>query len=508
MNKEVLLISLQEDLDVIGLKSLHYQLLEHGFASHILFIPEFSGTAISDALCNLINKISPLFVGISLMSVEYDRAKQLTNILKSQYPSLPIIWGGIHPTIAPETCWDYADFICIGEGECFIVDFANAIANGAIPDNLGSLAFLKNGQAIRNTLYPLITDLSALPFCDHIPKNSYVFHKGSITALDIKTFRKYARYSGITYSIMSSRGCPFSCTYCCNNALATIYDSKKVRFRELSSVVVELKTAKAQYPFIEYINFQDDCFLSQSDEEIEQFCNLYKKEIGLPFVARGIPSLITERKLSLMKSAGLAWISLGLQSGNDQVCYDIYKRPSGREDFLRAAKLIKDNDLAAFYDVILDNPFETDNDRIDTILTFMETPKPFYTQFFSLSLYPGTEMRKRVLEKGLLDEDAYKSKDYLLYKKTDINNLIRLSTFLPSFWTKYLLNLFRVKPDSPSFKINIFIARLFTLAFTEPVSYFKVIRLSQGKKLGTTLMVLPYYVKEGFSRFRRQFSWF
>jgi radical SAM superfamily enzyme YgiQ (UPF0313 family) len=493
-------------LDVIGLKSLHYQLLGHGFASHILFIPESSDAAMPDAIRNLVDKIFPLFIGISLMSVEYDRAKHLTNILKSHYPSTPIIWGGIHPTIAPETCVEYADFICIGEGENFIVDFANTIATGSNPGSLGSLAFRRKGQVTQNPLYPLITDLSVIPVCEHIPKDCYVLHKETITALNTRTFRKYARYSGITYSIMSSRGCPFSCTYCCNNVLAKIYDSKIIRFRGPSNVIDELKTAIAKYPFIEYINFQDDCFLSRSDEEMEQFCHLYKQDIKIPFIARSIPTFITERKVASMKSAGLAWISLGLQSGSDHVCHDIYKRPSGKQDFLRAAQVIKNHDLAAFYDVILDNPFETDKDRIDTVLTLMETPKPFYTQFFSLSLYPGTELRKQALEKGLIKGDEYHSKDYLLYNKTNINNLIRLATFIPSSWLKFLLKLFRLKPNSLWFKINISVARLFAIAFAEPITYLKVIRLSQRKKLGATIRVLPHYVKEGFSRFRKQFG--
>ena len=506
MNREVLLISLQEDLDVIGLKSLHYQLLGHGFASHILFIPKFPGAAMSDVICNLVDKLSPLFVGISLMSVEYDRAKQLTHVLKSHYPSMPIIWGGIHPTIAPETCIEYADFICIGEGENFIVDFANAIANESSPESLNSLAFRKNGQIVQNPLYPLITDLSVLPVCEHIPKNSYVLHKGRITALDTKTFRKYARYSGMTYSIMSSRGCPFSCTYCCNNALAKMYDSKKIRFRKLASVIGELKMAITQYPFIEYINFQDDCFLSMSDEEMERFCYLYKQEIKRPFIARSIPTFITESKLASMKSVGLAWLCLGLQSGSDHVCQDIYQRPSGKQDFLRAARAIKSNDLAAFYDVILDNPFETDEDRINTVQTLMETPKPFYSQFFSLTLYPGTELREQALEKNLIKGDEYQRKDYLLYNKTNLNNLIRLATFIPSSWLTFLLELFRLKPNSLWFKINIFMARLLAIAFAEPITYLRVIRLSQRKKLGATIRVLPYYVREGLSRFIKQFG--
>jgi len=506
MNRNVLLISLQEDLDAIGLRSLHYQLLKQGFASHILFIPRFPGASISDAIFSLVDKLSPMFIGISLMSVEYDRARQLTLILKEHYPSLPVIWGGIHPTIAPETCIEYADFVCIGEGESFIVDFGNALANGSSPEALGNLAFRRTGQVVKNHLYPLISDLSTIAACEHVPKDCYVLHKGAITPLDIRTFRKYVRYSGTTYSIMSSRGCPFSCTYCCNNALVKIYGSNKVRFRDISSVIAELKMAITQYPFLEYINFQDDCFLSRSEEEIERFCHLYMAVINRPFIVRSIPTFITERKIALLKSAGLAWISIGLQSGSDHVCREIYQRQSGKQDFLKAARVIKSHDLAAFYDVILDNPFETDEDRIDTILTLIETPKPFYAQYFSLSLYAGTELQRQAHEEGLIKGDEYQSKDYMRYSNTNINRLLRLASFIPASWMKFIIECYRLKPNSLWFGMNISAARLFAIMFAEPVTYLKVIRLSQRKKLGTTIRVIPHYMKGGLSRFLKQFG--
>jgi anaerobic magnesium-protoporphyrin IX monomethyl ester cyclase len=506
MSRNILLISLQNDLDVIGLKSIHYQLLEHGFASHMLFLPNASMAEMSKAVCNVANKLSALFIGISLMSVEYERAAHITRVLKKQYTSIPILWGGIHPTIAPLTCFEYADFVCIGEGERFIVEFARTIAGGASPAHLGNLCFRQNNQLIQNPLHPLITDLSLLPACEHIPRNSYVLHKRTVKSMNTKLFRKYARYSGTTYSIMSSRGCPFSCTYCCNNALAAIYGSRKVRFRDATDVIEELKKVINQYPFIEYINFQDDCFLARTDDEMGRFCHLYEAEIKRPFIARSIPTFITERKIEALKNAGLAWISLGLQSGSDHVCREVFKRQSGRQDFLKAAEIIKKQNLAAFYDVILDNPFETDEDRVETVRTLMETPKPFYTQFFSLSLYPGTELRKKALEEDLINVNEYQSKDYLRYSKTRINSLVRLATFIPSSWMNFLLSLYHCKPTSLWFKSNVAMAKLFAIAFAEPLTYLKVIWLSQQKTLRGTIRVLPHYLKEGLSRFLSQFG--
>jgi radical SAM superfamily enzyme YgiQ (UPF0313 family) len=396
--------------------------------------------------------------------------------------------------------------VCIGEGESLIVDFADAVAHGSSPEALGSLVFRRADQVIRNPLYPLIPDLSVIPACEHIPRDSYVLHKGTIAPLNTRTFRKFARYSGTSYSIMSSRGCPFSCTYCCNNALVKITGQRGIRFRESSSIMDELRVAITQYPFIEYINFQDDCFLARPAEELERFCHLYSREIKRPFIARSIPIYITERKITSMKSAGLAWISLGLQSGSDRVCYEVYKRRSGKQAFLKAAMAIKSQSLAAFYDVILDNPFETDDDRLATVSTLMETPKPFYTQFFSLSLYPGTELRQRAIEEGLIRGDEYQTKDYLLYNRTSINVLVRLATFIPSSWMKFLLGLYRRGPTSLWFKSNVAVARLFAIAIAEPLTYLRVIWLSQRKRLGPTIHVLPYYMKEGLSRFLKQFG--
>jgi len=100
----VLLISLQRDLDVIGLKCLHYYLRENGHSPHLLYLPNFSSG--QDALKNigrLISDLSPKLIGVSLMSVEYHRACDLTKYLKVNFKSVPVLWGGIHPTIAPET---------------------------------------------------------------------------------------------------------------------------------------------------------------------------------------------------------------------------------------------------------------------------------------------------------------------------------------------------------------------------------------------------------------------
>ncbi|MEW5818240.1 MAG: radical SAM protein, partial [Spirochaetota bacterium] len=347
----ILLISLQKDLDILGLKYLHYSLLNKSYDSLFLCLPAFNpnNAKALEQIREFVLDHSPGLIGISLMSVEYDNACSLTAYLKSCFPSIPIIWGGIHPTIAPEMCLDYADYVCIGEGERTILDAAGAIDRNESLTNINNLCFKTHGQLKKNPLYPLIESLDEIPFYDHIPVHCYIQDHKGILPVSKRSFQKHARYSGTTYSVMSSRGCPFSCTYCCNNFISRLYGSKKVRRRSIGNVISELERAVQNNPEIEYINFQDDCFLACTGEYLREFCEAYQEKVKKPFIVRSIPTYITWDKMESLKRAGLAWISVGLQSGSDRVCREIYQRRSLKADFLKAAGLIRDFQIAAFY---------------------------------------------------------------------------------------------------------------------------------------------------------------
>jgi radical SAM superfamily enzyme YgiQ (UPF0313 family) len=507
---DVLLISIQKDLDTIGIKYLHYYLLKHNYNSSLLFLPNYDPN--NDNKLKHIRKFvienSPKLIGISLISLEYNNARHLTKYLKDNFKLLPIVWGGIHPTIAPEMCLEYADYVCIGEGERTLLNLTHAIVNNG-GNNLAqvkNLCYKKNDHIKRNELYPLLDNLDEIPSYDHIPINSYIQNHEVILPIDKNIFRKFTRYSGTTYSIMSSRGCPFSCTYCCNNFISRLYNSRKVRRRSIKNIISELAKAISDNPYIEYINFQDDCFLACSNEYLNEFCESYKKEISMPFIARSIPIYINREKIQSLKSAGLAWISLGLQSGSDHVCKEIYKRKSFKADFLKAAKIIKDYNIAAYYDVILDNPFESEEDKIETIKTLAETPKPYYTQFFSLSLYFGTELYERAQKECPERIENSLEKDYWLYKKNVLNDMIRIATFIDGTKIKRIVHLYKKNPESLRFRGKLFILKLMSSLLLEPLTYFQVIKLSQRGSYIRTLRVLRYYFDEGIMRYIIQFK--
>jgi len=209
--------------------------------------------------------------------------------------------------------------------------------------------------------------------------------------------------------------------------------------------------------------------------------------------------------LRSLKEAGMAWISMGLQSGSDHVCREIYKRTSVKKDFLRAAEMVKGFGLAALYDVILDNPLERDQDRLETVKALIETPKPFVVQFFSLTLYHGTELYERAnKECPEMMQDA-REKDCLQYERTPLNALTRLAAFLPENVMRKILKLYRREPGSMWFKAVFTVAKMLNSSFLEPLACFMVLKRSERGSYRGAFGKIHVYLKELWSRYCKQF---
>ncbi|MBF0624220.1 MAG: cobalamin-dependent protein [Magnetococcales bacterium] len=504
----IFLLSAQKDTEVLGLKSIQYYLRREGHDVSILFLPrlQLETPAQQRDVRELLAREEPKLFGMSLMSGEYDKAKVLTAFLKREFPQVPLIWGGIHPTIAPEESLAHADYVCIGEGELMMADLAACLERGEDPRQINNLAYIQDGQVIRNPLHPLMAELDRFPPYEHVAAHSWLQHKGRVRSLDTALNQRYAPYLGRTYSVLTSRGCPFHCTYCCNNFLQELYDDRKIRRRSIDHVIQELEQARRSHPELQLVNFQDDCFLAVNAKQLRAFFQEYNRRVGLPFVCHSIPTYLTEEKVALLRESRVAWVIMGLQSGSDRVLREVYRRKSYSDHFLKAAHLLSRHGVAGIYDVILDNPLETEEETLDTIATFMATPKPFMPEFFSLSLYQGTEIHRLAREAGKAqDVEDYRRKNYLVYGKSDLNRMMRLSAFLDRSLLEPLVARYQRGRRSLAFRIHLFLAQLASSFFFEPLTYFRVIRLSQGGSYLRMAQTIPLYLKEGGKRFLDQF---
>jgi anaerobic magnesium-protoporphyrin IX monomethyl ester cyclase len=432
----VALLSPYSEINAIGLRTISAYLKAHGIDTRLVFLPlqksyysRETFTSYPDAaLENIIQLVrDDDLIGISVMSHYHDAAGQLTAALKRKLPDTPVVWGGIHPTVIPEKCIAVADFLCIGEGEIPLLALCRCLAEGKSAEGVPGIWSKKNGTVFRNRPARVITDLDTIPPQDYDLEREYILVAKKdlipITPDNIRTFL------GVTYWTMFTRGCPFSCTYCCNDALKRIHrDFARIRSKSSEAMMREITAITGRFPFIRYINFQDDTLFALSEEEIRQFAEHYKKNIDLPFLIPGVqPSVFTENKFEYLVNAGMLRARMGIQTGSKRILA-LYNRKQDNETVVRiseklqkyAKKLTMPN-----YDLILDNPWETQSDILETITLLGKLAPPYSLNLFSLAFFPGTSLCARALAEHLIDENTGLD-HYLNCKPTYLNLVIAL----------------------------------------------------------------------------------
>ncbi len=426
----IALISPYPDLHVFGIRTISACLKREGHDVNIFLLPkQFTERYENRTLNEIVNlsKKSNL-IGISLMTNFFDNAIQITKKLKENY-DIPILWGGIHPTIRPEECLNYADMVCIGEGEEALVELSNKMEDGHYYYDVRGIWFKDKEKIITNPIQPLTQSLDHIPFPDYDYRTHFILNNGCIQKMDMKLLN---RHLGGTYMTMPTRGCPFGCAYCCNNTINKMYPNQKpLRKRSTDHIIKELMEAKKLLPFIDRIIFDDDAFLSLSVNEIKEFSEKYKKNVSLPLVIGGVtPSTLNREKLSHLVDAGLNFIRMGIQTGSERT-KKLYNRRHTNQQVEKAVKIInefKDRIKTAQYDIILDNPWETDEDLIETLMFLSKLPAPYRLSLFSLNFYPETELYRKAKMDGIITDDlndVYR-KHFHRCNKTYLNSLFFL----------------------------------------------------------------------------------
>jgi len=203
------------------------------------------------------------------------------------------------------------------------------------------------------------------------------------------------------------------------------------------------------HPFIKMIKFNDDCFMSLAEQEMEKFAILKSKSNNnLPFVATGMnPSLVTEQKIEILIKAGLKRARIGIQTGSEKVSKDIYNRKLQKEHIIRSSEILSKYSkqlVPTSYDVILDNPWENQEDVLETFNLICQLRRPLVLNIYSLTFYPYTEIFKKANKCGIIDKGGHPvySKSYFAWTNNYLNCLIALEGLMsiPPFIRSFLLN--------------------------------------------------------------------
>lgn len=414
-------------------------------------------------LLDLLNKLNPDAIGFSLRSMFLDSAIQLTRRIREKF-NKPIIFGGIAATGEPEKCIQHADMICLGEGEDTILEIAKRIDGNKSLTDVKNLWVRSGNNVYKNELYPLEQDLDKFPFPDYSSQEKFWICNAELTEND-KSIGNMSKY---TYEMVTSRGCPFSCTYCCNDLLKEVYKGQKcLRRRSVENVIAELKEAKSRYG-IRSVLFKDEVFTFNLNW-IEKFTKVYKKEINLPFWCYTYPSFADEKILSLLKDCGMFNITMGIQSGSENILYNIFNRRTPVDKIINAAKALEDLKLPIRprYDIITNNPFEKEEDCRQTLELLMKLDKPVDFGLTKLSFIPGSriaKMREQAKVTGKPDEKRYKFWNALY--------LLTQYRFFPN-WLIRVLSKSKFLRKNPAFLGPLLIFKFFEMKYQEALSLLK-----------------------------------
>ena len=334
-----------------------------------------------------IARTNPDLVGFSCVTDNYQHQLKCAKALKKIKPEVITIFGGIHPTAVPKVVLQEkaVDAIAIGEADISFIQFlqnCKKINNLTLPNKkIQGIIFKKKNKIVGDFKEGPLADLNNLP----IPYKDPFFSSSKEIANE--------------YRIITSRGCPYSCTYCFNSFVHKMRGKRILRQRSATKVIEELLWAKKKYK-LKNIFFIDDSFTTNK-KWVRQFSKLYKKKINLPFACIANPDYIDEEMANLLKSAGCIFIQMGIQSLSKDLCRKVINRPATLETITQAIIYLKKNQMMIQVDHMLGIPGDTLKNQEEAVLYYNQY-RPEIISIFWLTYYPKTPIIQTALKQKLI----------------------------------------------------------------------------------------------------------
>lgn len=357
----------------LGLAYLAGALLAAGVEVQLLdfVVHPYSKAALEAAL----SSFSPHFFGVTSVTMTFPHAIGIVKDARDIDPKLITVMGGPHVTfLAGEILAEYEalDYVVRGEGENSLPDLVDAVQTGRRPEEVNGISFRK-GNAIISTADPSPVSMDSLP-----PPARHLLPLGRYRAL------------GMPISMITSRGCPFSCIFCVGRKMS----GARVRYRQPVRVVDEM--ADLNRLGFHQINVADDLFTANAAHCMSVCQEIIRRGLKVSWTAFSRVDTITVEMLSAMRQAGCHTVSFGVESGNPDMLKRI-KKGISLNQVLSAARMCRKTGMAAQASFILGLPGETAESLTDT-LEFGKTLKALGVLygFHYLAPFPGTDIRENL----------------------------------------------------------------------------------------------------------------
>ena len=392
------------DVENNAVRILAATLRAAGFKVVEIYFKDWISNALDPATDEQLNSLSRVIrreelnlVCLSIRASAYaNQARIITQHIHNDL-ELPVLWGGMHPTLSPDECIQSADMVLKGEGELALLELMTALRDNTAKDLLSpNVWFRRNSQeVVKNNLRPLVQNLDDLQWRD------YTTHSDKYFILGSSYYTGDPMHGDPVFQMMGSRGCIYKCSYCYNSTYKSdVYPGQKwFRVRSPASMIEEINAARQHWDF-KRIRFDDEVFNFHLDW-LKDFAERYPRDVGLPFEIFIEPKLVNEHRMSILRDAGLTNVYMGVQS-SERVTGHLYDRRVKNQTIADIAEIYHRLGIKPHFQLIFDDPVSTEEDKralFEMISTF---PHPYDLYLFSMTVFPGSELNNKLLQSGLI----------------------------------------------------------------------------------------------------------
>jgi radical SAM superfamily enzyme YgiQ (UPF0313 family) len=401
-----------------GLASLSACLREAGHETQLVNLNENLPPVPSrEELFALIAAWRPGLIAFSCLTQQYRAGLELARWLRvaareAQLELPALIVGGVHPTMVPsevmaDGAWDH---VGVGECEDALVELVRRMERGETPDDVPNFLSWKGGRRPSAAdRAPAAQDLwvhnpvGAFPDLTRLPVPDYaLFDTQRITD------QKHG-----WFGLLSSRGCPYRCTYCLNHKIVDRYREELgtsttgtgfFRFRPPQLLVDEIRGVLERYHGIGTLIFDDDLF-TYNVEHALAVCAAYEASgLRVPFVVNSHVQQLDPRVAKALARAGCRILKLGIESGSPRVRKDVLQRFMSNADILETVAVAEAHGLHTSGFLMVGLPYETRAERWETVdLLAQSRVGRFRTSLFYP--FPGTESHRLAVQGGFVDAE-------------------------------------------------------------------------------------------------------